>query len=148
MNNTQRDKFQLIAFGKNNPEFEYEDYELALKLLRLASRHQKLAEMDCNGYGTINGQTYYNGPIDARQEFGHLVKSAYINENKDETIFDIESERVVDQAKKTINHNMVKSLKDRPNEPLSSNFRIETQGDTRGCTMKVFYKDTLLNNIL
>ena len=98
-----------------------------MELQRLAKKHHKLAEMDCNGEGVIRGVHYYNGTIDdyAKRTYGYGVKSAYL---KDETtVFDVESEKVQDKIKK-----------------LAQDLRldVEFQGDPRGATVKIKVRNT------
>lgn len=105
-------------------------YEL-LTLRRLANKHHKLAEMDCNGEGVIRGQHYYNGTIDdyAKRTYGYGVKSAYLTDG-DTTVFDIESDKVQDKI-----WAITKRL----------GLRVEFQGDPRGYTVKFFKGDRFLD---
>jgi hypothetical protein len=63
---------------------------------RLAKKHQRFAEMECNGVGFVRGTTYYAGKIDeyARREYGYSVRSAYTVPGSEETIFTIESNKI------------------------------------------------------
>lgn len=112
-----------------------------LTLRRLAKKHHRLAEMDCNGEGVIRGQHYYNGTIDdyARREYGYHVKSAYrvlsttLKDPRlaeETTIFNIESEKV---------EGKIKAICDR------LGLRVEFQGDPRGCTVKIFKGNQFLD---
>lgn len=105
-----------------------------LVLRRLANKHHKLAEMDCNGVGVIRGQAYYSGGIDdyARREYGHNVKSAYseVPEVDTPSIFQIESDKV---------ESKIQGICDR------LGLRVEFQGDPRGYTVKVFKGDRFLD---
>jgi hypothetical protein len=101
-----------------------------MTLRRLANKHRKLAEMDCNGVGVVRGVCYYNGTIDnyARREYGPFVQSAYTSD--DVTVFDVESDKV--QAK-------IEAICAR------LGLRVEFQGDPRGYTVKVFKGDRFLD---
>lgn len=94
-----------------------------LTLRRLAIKHHRLAEMDCNGEGVIRGVHYYNGTIDeyAKRTYGYGVKSAYVSD--DVTVFDIESEKVSDKIKVLAN---------------KIGLFVEFQGDPRGYTVKFY----------
>lgn len=102
----------------------WDDVEKIQKVKRLANRHHALAEMDCNGVGWIRGVPYYNGTIDnwARQEHGARVKSAYIGE--DETIFDVESEKVTKKIDALV-------------ATLPGKWQAVYQGDPRGATVRL-----------
>ena len=102
---------------------------------RLARKHQRLAEMSCNGVGYVKGQMYYNGRIDdyAKRQYGPNVKSAYLDKDCEETIFDNESDKVQDK---------INALA----KPVG--LTVEYQGDPRGATVKVKYQDINLTDIL
>jgi hypothetical protein len=111
-------------------------YEL-LTLRRLANKHRKLAEMDCNGVGVVRGRVYYSGMSygetpDAYEvrEYGYGVRSAYLDKDTEETIFDTESDKV--RAK-------IEAVCAR------LGLRVEFQGDPRGYTVKVFKGDRFLD---
>lgn len=106
-------------------------YEL-LTLRRLANKHHKLAEMDCNGEGVIRGVHYYAGSIDnyAKCRYGGGVKSAYNNSDSGETIFYDEGEKVETKIK-----SICKRL----------GLTVEFQGDPRGYTVKVFKDGVFLD---
>ena len=97
---------------------------------RLAKKHHRLAEMDCNGVGYVKGSMYYNGVIDdyARREYGFGVKSAYFSPDVEVTIFDVESEKVQDKIEDLVSQ-------------LGADWRVEFQGDPRGNTVKVYFLD-------
>ena len=96
-------------------------------LKRLAKKHHRLAEMDCNGEGVIRGVHYYAGAIDdyARRTYGAGVKSAYINDG-DEDVFSIESNKIRSKI-----NNLVKALGDK--------FEAHFQGDPRGATVRLYF---------
>jgi len=118
------------VMGKNDrvlPE-GYEERQKFLGTLfiirRLAKKHQRLAEMDCNGVGDIRGCTHYAGNIDdyARREYGYGVRSAYTVPGSEDTIFTIESEKL--EAR-------IMALAD------SIGLVASFQGDPRGYTVKI-----------
>ena len=133
------------GFGENDPFRCHETGEkwnndkhnnvvaLCLVIKRLAKKHHRLAEMDCNGEGWVRGQRYYGGQIDdyAKKEYGYSVKSAYPDDSE-VSVFDKEGEKV--EAKIT---DLVKQLGD--------GWRVEFQGDPRGNTVKLFYADRWVN---
>lgn len=96
-----------------------------LTLRRLALKHHRLAEMDCNGEGVIRGVHYYNGTID---DYARGVKSAYVS--PDLTIFTKESDKVEDK---------IKALCDK------QGITVEFQGDPRGYTCKFFFQGQFLD---
>ena len=118
---------QSVYFGQKHLSFDYKDFDLIKKVQRLARKHHRQAENDCNGEGFVNGQHYYTGNIDdyARREYGQGVKSAYID-NSEESIFYKEMEKLEDKI-----NNLVKS---------NLNFKVEYQGDPRGNTVKLYYE--------
>ena len=103
----------------------HDDFVLdLLKVYRLALRHDRLAEMSCNGVGYIRGQVYSMARIDdyERRTHGHSVKSAYIKEGEENTIFDVESEKI--EAKIT-------AICEK------WHVRADFQGDPRGYTVRL-----------
>lgn len=126
MNNKQYFYLQgLLHEYIQDKVFGREDVELFNKVRRLAKKHQRLAEMSCNGVGYVNGAMHYNGTIDeyAKRTYGAGVQSAYIND--DETVFDAESDKVQDKIKDIC---------------FKLGLDVEFQGDPRGNTVKVYYK--------
>jgi len=97
-----------------------------LAIKRLAKKHHRLAEMDCNGEGVVRGVHYYNGTIDdyAKRTYGSGVKSAYVED--DVSVFDVESDKVQDKIKKLAD---------------SIGLVVEFHGDPRGNTVKLETKD-------
>jgi len=104
----------------------WEQAKIIEGLKRLAKKHHRLAEMDCNGEGIIRGVHYYAGAIDdyARRTYGAGVKSAYIKD--DVSIFDIESDKIHDKI-----INLVHALGDK--------FEAQFQGDPRGATVRLYF---------
>lgn len=94
-----------------------------LTLRRLANKHHRIAEMDCNGVGIIRGQAYTTG------QGGAFHKSAYLPDGET-TIFTAESDKV--EAK-------IQGICDR------LGLRVEFQGDPRGYTVKVFKGERFLD---
>jgi len=119
---------QSVYFGQKHKDFSYEDYDLIRKIARLAKKHQRQSENACNGIGYVGSQVYYNGSIDdyAKRTYGQNVKSAYLTEDCEETIFNQEAGRIEDKIKELI--------KDK------RNFVVEFQGDPRGATVKLTYE--------
>lgn len=111
-------------------------YEL-LTLRRLANKHHKLAEMECNGVGCVRGRVYYSGmsfgekPDDYEvREYGYGVRSAYLDKDTEETIFDVEQDKV----RRKIGA-ICKRL----------GLTVDFQGDPRGYTVKVFKDGVFLD---
>lgn len=98
-----------------------------LTIRRLAKKHHRLAEMDCNGAGYVKGQAYYAGTIDdyAKRQYGNNVKSAYVIPQQEYTVFQIESDIIEDKIKALC---------------AKVGFEVEFQGDPRGNTVKLGYK--------
>ena len=108
-----------------------------LTLRRLANKHHKLAEFDCNGVGYIRGRVYYSGmgygekPDDHEvREYGCGVKSAYLSKDAEETIFDAEQDKVRQKIEGICNR---------------IGLRVEFQGDPRGYTVKFYKGDRFLD---
>ena len=78
--------------------------KLSSKLRKLEKEIHQQTTNSCNGVGIVGGYTYYTGQIDdyARREYGHYVKSAYIDLDNDVTIFDTTIEKLQEQVKKII----------------------------------------------
>jgi len=95
-----------------------------LTLRRLAIKHHRLAEMDCNGEGIVGGRFY---------RLDGSTSVAYINRSQGRegiSIFEAESDKV--EAK-------IKAIAER------LELRVEFQGDPRGYTVKVFKGGTFLD---
>ena len=128
----QDDFLRCDVTGANWTSAKHDNFVLdCLTLRRLANKHHRLAEMECNGDGVVRGVHYYNGTIDdyARRIYGHGVKPAYSN-SVEMTVFDIESEKValkIEAICKRIG------------------LRVEFQGDPRGYTCKFYYGDRFLD---
>ena len=100
-----------------------QDYETVKKLMviaRLAKKHHRLAEMECNGEGWIKGRHYFAGSPN-RGEY-----SAYVAD--DTTIFNVESDKVEAKIKDLVSK-------------LGTGWTVEFQGDPRGNTVKVSFND-------
>ena len=121
MNLTNNEIFNWIQFGKNNPQFEYEDWKIILKVARLAKKHHRQCENDCNGAGFLKG-VHYTTAFQPKEEHNGVIKSAYVNE--DITIFDREIERL-------------ETLIDKLLFERSADFKVEFQRDPRGATVKL-----------
>lgn len=128
-----KDFLKCDVTGKNwNNDKHEECVSTLLTIRRLAKKHHRLAEMDCNGEGVIRGVHYYNGTIDdyARRTYGHGVKSAYAKD--DVSVFDVESEKVSDKIKALV-------------KTLGAGWHLEFQGDPRGNTVKLYYQDRYID---
>ena len=121
-------KCMLFRMGMSEDWID-DSMKTLLSLRRLAKKHHRLAEMDCNGEGVIRGVHYYNGTIDdyARREYGQGVQSAYIKDDaKERTVFDVEDDKLRLKIEK-----LCKII----------GLTVEFQGDPRGYTCK-FYDET------
>ena len=129
---------QSVYFGQKHKNFDYQDFDLIIKIQRLARKHQRQCENSCNGVGYVNGQVYSTalsygqepGEYEKR-EYGYNVKSAYINKDNEDCIFDIEAGKIEDRINTLIKEANKKKDKDM--------FFVEFQGDPRGATVKLFY---------
>jgi hypothetical protein len=125
--------YYALMFRINHMTGKYDLYtpeaeslaEAISKLRRLARKHHRVCEMECNGVGYLKGHTYYNGAIDdyARRTYGASVKSAYLTEDMEETVFDKEYDRIADKVKAICQAN---------------GLTCEFQGDPRGATVRIF----------
>jgi hypothetical protein len=133
---------QSVYFGQRHKDFTYQDFDLIKKIQRLARKHQKQCENSCNGVGYVNGQAYTTalshgqepGEYEKR-EFGYNVKSAYINKDDEDCIFDIEAGKIEEKiVKELVGLNQTKYALWRVKP-----FKLEFQGDPRGATVRLFY---------
>lgn len=124
---------QSIYFGQRHSQFDSNDYDIICKVKRLYHKHQRQCENDCNGIGYVKGELYYTGSIDdwARQKYGQHVKSGYVDDNT--TVFYAEIERI--EAK--INNILLRHM-----PPVK--FKVEFQHDPRGNTVKLFYRNEVI----
>lgn len=118
--------------GWNNQKHE-NCVAVLLTIRRLAKKHHRLAEMECNGEGIIRGVHYYNGTIDdyARSIYGQGVRSAFVGEENN--VFDLEAEKIAEKIEA-----LIKQLP-------GNGWRVEFQGDPRGCTVRVFYAERYID---
>lgn len=151
---------QSVYFGQNHKDFDFSDYDIIRKVKRLYHKHSRQCENACNGTGYLNGQTYSLGTIDdrARREYGHSVKSGYVKD--DVSVFDIEIDRIEDKIhqvlKKHADSLLIKVSERRQSrgdiqstlhthfERTDSSFRVEFQHDPRGHTVKLYYKEEMI----
>lgn len=108
-------KLESVYFGQRNPEFGYDDYAIAKKVKRLAAKHLRLCEYDCNGEGWVKGKFYRCDN-----------SAAYVGE---ETVFYVESLAIEGKIEKII----------------TDNFRVEFQHDPRGSTVKLYYNNDIVD---
>ena len=99
-----------------------EKVDSIMKIRRLAKKHHRLAEMDCNGEGWIKG-TFYR--LDGN------YTGAYVKD--DVSIFTAESDKIEEK---------IQAL------AAEVGLRAEFQGDPRGATVKLFYGQTDLTCLL
>ena len=123
---------QAIYFGQRHAGFNHDDFAILQRIARLSKKHQRQCENSCNGIGAVNGQMYYGGQIDdyARRKYGYNVKSAYVDKDCEESIFDIEAGKIEDKINR-----LIKDTK----------FTMEYQGDPRGWTVKLFYDNEYIS---
>jgi hypothetical protein len=89
------------------------DVENILKIRRLALRHHRLAEMDCNGEGVVNGKFY---------RCDGSIPSSYLPDGET-TVFTAASDKL--------------ELKMKILCDFIQNATIEFQGDPRGATVQM-----------
>lgn len=103
-----------IYFGQKHPDFDYKDMDVIKQVRRLARKHNRQCENNCNGDGYIKG-SYYRLDND----------KAYIKE--DYNVFDQEIDRIERRILYILN-------------PLVNlKWKITFQHDPRGNTVKLFY---------
>ena len=131
---------QSIYFGQKHPSFDYNDFDLIKKVQRLARKHHRQAENDCNGEGFVNGQHYYAGNIDdyVRREYGQNVKSAYVA-NSEETIFYKEINNIEAKIKSLLGISHIEA-EDNEGGFMADKYRLQFQHDPRGATVKLYYE--------
>lgn len=144
LNYKTADIFWLGAIAGKNGYSSF-NFEAINQLKKLARKHHRLAEMSCNGAGRINGKAYYAGLIDdyAKREYGSDVLSAYIDTGYEDTIFDLEAEKVATKINSLIN--TLNCSADTKKGRGKRHFRVEYQGDPRGNTVKVYFFDRYIN---
>jgi len=142
-----------IYFGQRFKDFNNDDYELIKKIKRLASKHQKQCANSCNGYGIVKGQMYYNGLSYGQQagdyekrEYGYNVKSAYINADNEDVIFDIEIENIQVKIKSLLEISHLEEKQDINGFAscdkgyVAGKYILDFQHDPRGATVKLYYE--------
>jgi len=147
-------QIQSIYFGQKHKDFNFNDFKLIKKIKRLAGKHHKQCENACNGSGVVNGQMYYNGlsfgqaPGDyERREYGYNVKSAYINAENEEDIFNIEIENMQEKIKSLLgispleNKQDIKGLSYCDKGYIAGKYILDFQHDPRGATVKLYYEN-------
>ena len=97
-----------------------------LTLRRLANKHHRLAEMECNGEGYLRGELY---SWDNSKSWANSP-SVFSEDKEETTIFQIESDKV--EAK-------IKAICER------LGLRVKFQGDPRGYTVKFYKGDRFLD---
>lgn len=110
---------QSIYFGQRHPKFMAADFAIIKKVARLAHKHQRQCENDCNGEGWIRGQFYR---CDS--------KAGYVGEN---TVFYVERVKIENKIDSLVKWYDTKKQ-----------WRVEYQHDPRGCTVKLFYEDEMV----
>ena len=106
---------QSVYFGQRHSNFDYTDFDIIKKVSRLSHKHHRQAENNCNGEGWVKSHFYRcDGSTDG----------AYISE--DQTIFNYEMGLIEVKIERLI-----------ANKPK---FKVEYQGDPRGCTVKLYYE--------
>ncbi len=136
---------QMIYFGQNNPDFDYKDLDLVLKVKRLAKQHQRQCENSCNGYGVVKGQVYYSGMSYGQEpgeyekrEYGYNVKSAYIHpeghDYEEENVFDEEIQKIESKI-----DGLFLGVGEETHRIPGLKFKVEFQHDPRGNTVKLYY---------
>jgi len=101
-----------VYFGQKHPDFDYKDMDIIKRVGRLARKHHRQAENDCNGEGYIKGEFYRCDN-----------EKAYIN---DETVFYLEGLKIANKIRAIVNN--------------TEKFTVEFQGDPRGNTVKLDYE--------
>ncbi len=131
---------QSVYFGQKHKDFDSSDYDIIRKVKRLYHKHSRQCENACNGTGYLNGQTYSLGTIDdyARREYGHNVKSGYVKD--DVSVFDVEIERIEDKILRLLGYTTIKPIQ----QARETMFRVEFQHDPRGYTVKLYYKEEMI----
>jgi len=127
---------QSVYFGQKHKDFNYQDFDLIKKIQRLARKHQRQCENSCNGEGWVNGQFYTCAAID---EQNCQYKSAYIFEDEDLNVFDLEISKIEEKIKSLLGVNHLVSP-DKDGGFSADKYRVEFQGDPRGATVKLFYE--------
>ena len=121
-----------IYFGQKHKNFDYKDFDIVKKISRLARKHQRQCENDCNGEGYIRGFFYR---CDSEK--------GYFDYKEGITVFTKECEAIEEK----INTIIEKANKDKlfPNGEYAykkdiSYFAVKYQGDPRGNTVKLYYE--------
>jgi len=113
---------QSIYFGQNHKNFTANDYDLIRKISRLAHKHHRQCENDCNGEGFVNGRFY---------KCDGSTPGAYMPDNET-TVFVKEIEKIENKINKLIEKSTTFSK--------GLQFTIEFQHDPRGATVKLYYE--------
>lgn len=114
-----------VYFGQAHKDFDYRDYEMLKKVERLARKHQRQAENDCNGEGQVNGKFYR---CDGSTEGAYLA-------DKETTIFNAEMDKIEDKINRIIDALNLEKYALWVVKPWT----VKYQGDPRGYTVKLSY---------
>jgi len=117
---------QSIYFGQDHKNFDSNDYDLIRKISRLAHKHHRQCENDCNGEGFVNGKFY---------RCDGSTPGAYMADNET-TIFVKEINTIENRINKLIDKNDV--------HPIIKGWKVEFQHDPRGATVKLYYEDSYI----
>lgn len=104
---------QSIYFGQKNKDFDYQDFDVIKKIARLAHKHQRQCENDCNGEGWVKGEFF---------RCDGSMAGSYVN-GGETTIFYVEIIKIEEKIRKL----------------LTKGFVVEFQRDPRGNTVKLSY---------
>jgi len=118
-----------IYFGQKHPRFDYRDFDIIKKISRLARKHHRQCENDCNGEGYIRGQFYR---CDSEK--------GYFDYKEGITVFTKETETI----ERKIVGLTVMNKSDFEKNRLHKTFSVDFQHDPRGCTVKLYYEDDFI----
>lgn len=106
---------ESIVFGQKHLKFDYENYNTAKKIQKLARKHRRMCEMDCNGEGWIKGNFYRCDSV-----------NGFIDGDNEKTVFLAEIESIEEKIETLIKN---------------SAFTVEFQRDPRGSTVRLKYEN-------
>lgn len=128
MKRTERDS-KLIQLG--NDGMKREAWEALQKIAHLAKRHNSICEMYCNGKGYLKGKFYTLGTPEGNEVSG------FIEGTEEENVFYQELERIESKIREIL-----------PVSNINNLYEVKFQHDPRGYTVKVFYNDREMTDLI
>jgi hypothetical protein len=138
MKQNERD-VSLIRLG--NDGMTSEAWEALQKISRLAKKHNRICEMYCNGKGYLKGKVYTLGTPEGQEVSG------YVEGTEEANVFYQELEKIESKIKGIMPISTFHMVGDDYKE-WENTYEVKFQHDPRGYTVKVFYNDREISDLL